>query len=135
MEDRHRGFTLIEAMVSVMVLSIGLLSLAQLQVRLWSAASDLHSSDEAYLLASNRLEKFAIAQLIATDLLPDTTAQLSGSATLFAVDLSLTEQQQLTEATLRVEWAHQSGLRSLALDTDIYTNFRASDSRLLLAVD
>ncbi len=135
MENRHRGFTLIEAMVTVVVLSIGLLGLAQLQARLWSASGDLHSSDEAYLLASNTLEKSVIAQIIAADLIANTTAQITGSATVFAVDLSLTEQQQLAEATVSVEWEHQSGLRSLALQTTIYTNAHASDNRLLLAVD
>jgi len=73
--------------------------------------------------------------MIAADLITDTTAQITASATLFAVDLSLTKQQQLTEATVRVEWEHQSGLRSLALDSTIYTNAPASDNRLLLAVD
>ena len=73
--------------------------------------------------------------MIAADLIADTTAQLTGSATLFAVDLSVTQEEQLAEATVRVEWVHQSGLRSLALDSAIYTNSRASDSRLLLAAD
>jgi len=134
-ENRHCGFTLIEAMVSVVVLSIGLLGLVQLQARLWSASGDLHSTDEAYLLASNTLEKSAIAQMIAADLIADTTAQVTASATLFAVNLSLTEQQQLTEATVHVEWEHQSGLRSLALDSTVYTNSHAFDNRLLLVVD
>ena len=135
MENRHRGFTLIEAMVTVVVLSIGLLGLVQLQARLWSASGDLHSTDKAYLLARNALEKSVIAQMVAADLIADTTAQITASATLFAVDLSLTKQQQLAEATVSVEWEHQSGLRSLALHSAIYTNYRASDSRLLLAVD
>lgn len=135
MKNRHCGFSLIEALVSVVVLSIGLLGLAQLQARLWSASGDLHSTDEAYLLASNALEKSAIAQLIAADLITDTTAQIAGSAALFAVDLSLTEQAQLAEATVRVDWERQSEIRSLALDSAIYTNARASDNRLLLAVD
>jgi len=135
MENRHRGFTLIEAMVSVVVLSIGLLGLAQLQARLWSASGDLHSTDEAYLLASNTLEKSAIAQMIAVDLSADTSAQITASATLYAVDLSLTKQQQMAEATVRVEWEHQSGLRSLALDTAMYTNAHAADTSLLLPAD
>jgi len=135
MENRHCGFTLIEAMVSVVVLSIGLLGLVQLQARLWSASGDLHSTDQAYLLAGNTLEKSAIAQMIAVDLIADTSAQITASATLFTVDLSLTEQRQLAEATVRVEWEHQSGLRSLALDSTIYTNSHAFDNRLLLVVD
>jgi len=135
MENRHRGFTLIEALVSVVVLSIGLLGLGQLQARLWSASGDLHSTDEAYRLASSALEKSAIAQMIAADLIADTTAQITASATQFAVDLSRTEQPQLIEARVLVEWEHQSGSRSLALDSAIYTNSRPSDSRLLLTAD
>lgn len=135
MKYRHCGFSLIEAMVSVVVLSVGLLGLAQLQARLWSASGDLHSTDEAYLLASNALEKSIIAQMIAADLITDTAAQIAGSAALFAVDLSLTQQEPLSAATVRIEWEHQSGIRSLTLDSAIYTNARASDNRLLLAVD
>lgn len=135
MKNRHCGFSLIEALVSVVVLSIGLLGLAQLQARLWSASGDLHSTDEAYLLASNALEKSVIAQMIAADLGADTAAQIAGSAALFAVDLSLMQLEQLSAATVRVEWEHQSGPRSLTLDSAIYTNARASDYRLLLAGD
>ena len=135
MRNRHVGFSLIEALVSVVVLSVGLLGLAQLQARLWSTSGDLHSSDEAYRLASNALEKSAIAQAIGIDLTTDTTAQPAGSAALFTVDLSLTQLEQLADATVRVEWEQQSGPRSLALETSIYTNARASDNRLLLAVD
>lgn len=135
MENRHRGFTLIEAMVSLVVLAIGLLGLGQLQAQLWSASGDLHSSDEAYLLANNRLEKFAIREIMAADLIADTRARPAASATRFTVDLARIEQQQLAEARLRIEWQHPRGLRSLSLDTAIYTKFQASDSRLLLAVD
>jgi len=132
MKNRHCGFSLIEAMVSVVVLSVGLLGLAQLQARLWSASGDLHSTDEAYLLASDALEKSAIAQAIAVNLITDTTAQPARSAALFTVDLSLTQLEQLSAATVRVEWEHQSGIRSLTLDSAIYANARASDNRLLL---
>ena len=135
MANRHHGFSLIEALVSLVVLSIGLLGLGQLQARLWSASGDLHSNDEAHLLASNTLEKSAIAQMIAADLIADSSARLAGSATLFTVELSLTAQEQLAEARLRVEWQHQSGLRSLALDTAIFTDSHAADTRLLLPVD
>jgi len=132
MGNRHRGFTLIEAMVSLVVLAIGLLGLGQLQAQLWSASGDLHSTEEAYLLANNRLEQFAIAEIMAADLIADTKAQPAASTTRFTVDLALTEQQQLAEARVRIDWEHPSGLRSLSLDTAIYTNFRAADSRLLL---
>lgn len=135
MQNRHQGFSLIEALVSLLVLGIGLLGLGQLQARLWSASGDLHSSAEAHLLANNILEKTAIAKMIARDLIADTVAQQVGSTTLFTFDLSLTEQAQLAEARLRVEWRHQHGLRSLALDTAIFTASHAFDNRLLLAAD
>ena len=135
MRNRHVGFSLIEALVSVVVLSVGLLGLAQLQARLWSTSGDLHSSDEAYLLAGNSLEQFAIAQLFGVDLGGDSTTQVTGSATQFVVNLTLTELEQIAEARVQVEWEHQSGLGSLTLDSAIYTNSRPSDNRLLLAED
>jgi len=135
MQNRQRGFSLIEALISLLVLSIGLLGLAQLQARLWSASAELHLSDEAYLLAGNNLEQFAIAQLFAVDPGADSTTQVSGAATQFVVNLTLTELQQIAEARVQVEWEHQRGLRSLTLDTAIYTSARAADNRLLLAPD
>ena len=136
MQNRQRGFSLIEALISLVVLSIGLLGLAQLQARLWSASAELHSSDEAYLLAGNYLEQSAIAQLFAIDLSADSVTHVAGSATQFVVNLTLTEEpEQIAEARVQVEWEHQSGLRSLTLDTAIYSNARAADNRLLLAVD
>ena len=135
MENRQRGFSLIEALISLVVLSVGLLGLAQLQARLWSASAELHSSDEAYLLAGNSLEQLAIAQLFTVDLSADGTTQVTGSATQFVVDLTLTELEQIAEARVQVEWEHQSGLRSLTLDSAIYTRARAADNRMLLAAD
>ena len=135
MENRQRGFSLIEALISLVVLAIGLLGLAQLQARLWSASADLHSSDEAYLLAGNSLEQFAIAQLFAIDLGGDSTTQVTGSTTQFVVNLTLTELEQIAEARVQVEWGHQRGLRSLTLDSAICTSVRAADNRLLLALD
>ena len=135
MENRQRGVSLIEALISLVVLGIGLLGLAQLQARLWSASADLHSSDEAYLLAGTSLEQFAIAQLFAVDPSADSTTHVTGSTTQFVVNLTLTELEQVAEARVQVEWEHQRGLRWLTLDSAIYTRARAADNRLLLAAD
>jgi len=135
MEKRQSSFSLIEALISLVVLGIGLLGLAQLQARLWSASAELHSSDEAYLLAGNSLEQFAIAQLFAIDLGGDSTTQVTGSTTQFLVNLTLTELEQIAEARVQIEWEHQRGLRSLTLDSAICTSARTADNRLLLALD
>ena len=135
METRQRGVTLIEAMVSLVVLAIGLLGLVQLQAQLWSTSGDVHSTEKAYLLAGNSLEKSVIAEMMAVDLIADTSAQPAVSLTAFTVDPALIRQEQLAEARVRIDWKHPSGLRSLSLDTAIYTDFRASDSRLLLPAD
>ncbi len=133
MENRQRGVTLIEAMLSLVVLAIGLLGLGQLQAQLWSASGELHSTEKAYLLAGNSLEKSAIAEMMAVDVIADTPAQQpAASVTGFTVDLALIRQEPLAEARVRIDWKQPSGLRSLSLDTAIYTDFRASDSRLLL---
>ena len=133
MPGRQHGFTLIEALLSVVVLGVGLLGLGQLQARLWSASGDLHSTDDAWLLAGNTLEQFSIAQMIDAGLVPATGIQPGSSA--FTVALELTRRAQLTEARVRIEWQHRNESRSLQLDGAIYTASQASDSRLLLTAN
>ena len=53
---RTAGFTLIESLLALVVLSIGLLGLGQLQARLWLAGSELHTTASAYTLGENLLE-------------------------------------------------------------------------------
>lgn len=53
---RAAGFTLIESLLALVVLSIGLLGLGQLQARLWLAATEVHTSTSAYTLGENLLE-------------------------------------------------------------------------------
>ena len=135
MPDRQRGFTLIAALITLVVLGIGLLGLAQLQARLWAASADLHASDDAQLLADNTLEKFRIAQTIDGNSIADYGVETGRSATHFKVDLALSRREQLTEARVHVDWQRRSESRSLRLAGAIYTASQASDSRLLLAVD
>ena len=48
MKVPHRGFSLIEALVSLLVLSVGVLGLCRLQVALWSSSSALHATALAF---------------------------------------------------------------------------------------
>ena len=48
MKTKLRGFSLIEAMIASLVLSVGLLGLARLQAQLWSSAAQLHATTAAY---------------------------------------------------------------------------------------
>ena len=56
MQQYYRGFSLLESLILLLVLSISMLGLGQLQVRLWVKAGSLHTLDEAYLLAVNLIE-------------------------------------------------------------------------------
>ena len=56
MHKNAQGFSLIEALITLLVLSVGMLGLGQLQARLWAGAGDLHALAGAYLLGENLLE-------------------------------------------------------------------------------
>ncbi len=132
MDGKQCGFSLIEALVSLLVLSTGLLGLAQLQARLWSASGDLHTSTEAYLLANNALEQSTVAELMATDSTLVSGQEIPGSATAFIVTLGVTRQAQTTATSVRVAWETPGGPHSLTLTGTLYTNTRPSATRLLL---
>lgn len=61
MSDKAPGFSLIEALITLVVLSVGLLGLGQLQVQLWRASSARHMQADALLSTENHLEKYRIS--------------------------------------------------------------------------
>ncbi|HHJ15922.1 MAG TPA: hypothetical protein ENJ80_04410 [Gammaproteobacteria bacterium] len=130
-----RGFSLIEALLTVLVLSIGLLGLGQLQARLWVASGQLHAQNTAYQLGSNRLEMAAAALLITPDLIPDPPLQVPGIGTLYDTRLLITADGQLSKAQIRITWSVPSGSESVTLATAMERMARTSDTRLLLPVD
>jgi Tfp pilus assembly protein PilV len=130
-----RGISLIEALVTLLVLSIGLLGLGQLQARLWSSSSKLHATSNAYLLGTTYLEILTATQIIAPDLIATPSLQTLRSGTLFNTDVSLNADERLTEAEIRVAWEDRSGSQSVRLESVTDTASRPSDTLWLLTTD
>jgi len=135
MKKNLHGISLIEALITLLVLSIGLLGLGQLQARLWSSSGKLHATSNAYLLGTTVLEILTATQIIAPDLIADPPSQILRSGTLFSTTVSLSEDEQLSEADIRVAWEDRSGSLVINLESVADTVSRASDTRLLLPVD
>jgi Tfp pilus assembly protein PilV len=130
-----RGFSLIEALLTVLVLSIGLLGLAQLQARIWVTSGLLHTQNSAYQLGLDRLEQAVSAQLIAPDLVPEPPLQVPRGGALYATRLSLSAGGQLQKAQVDIAWTAPTGRQAITLGTAVERTARASDTRLLLPAD
>ena len=132
MNDRHRGFSLIEALVSVLVLTIGLLGLGQLQARLWSASGNLHAGESAYLVATTRLENSVTSQLFGMETVETAETSVTHSGTTFGTVLSVLPGESLAETGVRVYWDNRSGSHSVKLFLNHETGSSFSDTRWLL---
>jgi Tfp pilus assembly protein PilV len=135
MKKNLRGISLIEALVTLLVLSIGLLGLGQLQARLWSSSGVLHATSNAYLLGMKYLEILSARQMIAPDLVAVPPSQTLHSGTRFNTAVSLSEDEPLSEAEIRVVWKDRSGSQSVRLESVTGTVSRAFDTRWLLPTD
>jgi len=135
MKKNLRGISLIEALITLLVLSIGLLGLGQLQARLWSSSGKLHATSNAYLLGMEYLEILSAKQMIDPDLVADPPLQALRSGTLFNTDVSLRDDEPLIEAEIRVGWEDRGGSQSVRLESATGTVSHAFDTRWLLPTD
>ncbi|MFP4639634.1 MAG: prepilin-type N-terminal cleavage/methylation domain-containing protein, partial [Guyparkeria sp.] len=106
---RHRGFTLIEALVGVVVLSIGLLAIASLQTGVMTSTGESKARSEAMQIAEGQMEALRGSYSDRTEFndLDDTfngrSVTLDGS-TVTLPDGSNTDYKG-TNAEYTVEWA------------------------------
>ncbi len=129
------GISLIEALITLLVLGIGLLGLGQLQARLWSSSGNLHATSTAWLLESTYLEILTATQIIAPDLIAPPPLQILRSGTLFNTAVSISKGEQLTRTEIRVIWEDRHGPQLVGLESVTNTISRAFDTRLLLPAD
>jgi prepilin-type N-terminal cleavage/methylation domain-containing protein len=131
--QRACGFTLIEALISLLVLSIGLLGLAQLQARLSVASSQLHASTQAWLLAGSGIERLLAADLDDPAVAQETSAVVTTPATLFATRTRLAAAGPHLDAEVQVQWEHTAGAETVRLHTLTSAGAEVEHTRLLLA--
>jgi type II secretory pathway pseudopilin PulG len=126
---RAAGFSLIEALVTLLVLSIGLLGLGQLQTRLWRGSGDLHATDDAFLLAHNLLETRPLGWF-------GQAAPSGNGGKALAVQITQSGLPppfaNLTTTRLAVRWQRPSGPKALALTLTWNNRINTRDARWLL---
>jgi len=135
MHKNSKGISLIEALITLLVLSTGLLGLGQLQARLWSTSGRLHATDQGYLLGARYLEILATKQLLGADLRDEPEQQTERAGTRFNTTASVREDLQPVEIRVHIEWQSPDGPHSVQLESSISHVSRATDTRLLLPGD
>lgn len=133
MQQRHRGFSLLESLVSLLVFSISMLGLGQLQARLWVNSGDLHSTDEAYLIVTSSLELIDINTYFKHSGAATPANESSSLSSIFIYKQSVVSTGPTLTAEAQASWERPSGADSVILKATLYTTFNAADARWLLA--
>jgi Tfp pilus assembly protein PilV len=134
MAVRQGGFSLMEALISLLVLSVGLLGLGQLQAALWKSAGQLYAESEAYLLSTSYLERDLSAGATEPAAQENRSARSASGYTEFDVVVQVEQQGWLTEMDVASHWQDTSGANTLRLGTGLYQP-AISDSRWVLGPD
>jgi len=132
MGENTHGFSLIESLVALLVVTIGLLGLGQLQARLWVGSGELHTAGTAFLLAESLLEITPVSWL------PDTPKQ--AQAALFEPGLHAeiahyplpAAGASLASTRIDVHWTSPAGDASLSLLRTLNAGLDPLDTRWLL---
>ena len=135
MQQRQKGFSLMEALISLLVFSIGMLGLGQLQARLWVNSGNIHSANQALLIAENITELVELKVLITPGnaLRPTLPAYLSPSE--FNYEQSVLASGLVTTTAVQVLWQRPSGADSTTLQTSFISGFLARDAAWLSPKD
>jgi len=126
------GFSLIEALVSLLILSIGVLGVCRLQAALWSNSDALHAAAMAGLLARDQLEKAVTSELTGVRHNQSGVAAFVYAGNTFTTATSITHTEKISAAEVRVQWTDHTGTHSIARATATSSQPTAADSLYLL---
>jgi Tfp pilus assembly protein PilV len=132
MKAASGGFSLIEALVSLLILSIGVLGVCRLQAALWLSSDSLYAAAMAGLLARGQLEKAVTRELTGVRHNQGEVATLVYTGKSFTTTTSITRAEAITGAEVRIQWTDRSGSHSMALATATHAQPTAADSLYLL---
>ena len=121
----QKGFTLIEMLIALSILSIGLLSLAELQII--AIKSNKHSKEltSAVILAETTLEGLKKSRItkLSNGIFQDTNNPVNetgGTGGIFTRSWTIADYKGSTnmkKITATIEWPGPKGIRSISLDT------------------
>jgi hypothetical protein len=126
------GFGLVEALVTLLVLSIGLLGLGRLQAGLWRSSGDVHAAADALLIAQNLLEITPVDWLSAPATEPPPGPVGGPVITQIGRPKASPAFPELTSIRLDLRWRRPSGEQTLDFITIHNREIRAPDARWLL---
>ncbi len=135
MRKNTSGFSLMESLITLLVLSIGLLGLSQLQARLWLNLGELHTAADAGLLGANLAEIIPVAWLAETE--KRSAATLLEPIVIAEIDhyQAPPPRDSLAITNVDLHWTAPSGQRSLFLETLRNTHLDPLNTRWLLPAD
>ena len=122
-----------EALISLLVLSVGLLGLGQLQAALWKSAGQLYAVSEAYLLSASYLEG-GLSGATEPAAQENRSARSASGYTEFDAVIHVEQQGWVKEMDVASHWQDTSGAHTVRLRSSVYQP-AISDSRWLLGPD
>ena len=122
-----------ESLVTLLVFSIGMLGLGQLQARLWVNSGDIHSANLALLIAENVTELIEINTLILETNTEKPSLAPYVSLPGFTYEQSVRTLPSTTTTEVQVSWHRPSGTDSATLRTGFSTRLLAIDAAWLLS--
>ena len=132
MRKNCTGLSLMESLICLLVLSVGMLGLGQLQARLWAHAGDLQRLETARLIASNVTELIEINNIFTIQAaFPEAYPPAEPSAG-FTYQQSTRPEGPLLLSAVTVSWTGPSGKDSFTAESSFYTAFETPDVRCLL---
>ena len=127
-----RGFSLIEALASALVLAIGLLGLGQLQARLSLAARQDAETVYAALLLTEFYERAATPARLAPPGRPSGASHRAGPSARYTINTSLRVLQHTRQARIEVRWMTPDGDRRITITGLFAAAGHPFDARWLL---
>ncbi|MEO5362001.1 MAG: prepilin-type N-terminal cleavage/methylation domain-containing protein [Magnetococcus sp. DMHC-8] len=120
MQEQRRGFTLVEAMVALLILSVGMLALGRLQGSMTQSSAQAKARTEALRLAEGKIEELrGFSSLAAVTGYANSADTVTGTNAVFTRSWSWTNTAAPAYRSVQVTvaWQDRSGSQSVGLRT------------------
>jgi len=132
MRPRQAGFSLVEALVSLLVLSIGWLGLGQLQARLSLAALEQSNTAYAQFIQSNYYEKTVSYDISRTRSSPPFSEYQSTPTQIYDIQISRSGGISRRDTIIRISWGETGDTHTKVIALTLSSHPISFDTRWLL---